>query len=249
MSSPFISWVTKNIPTVLTGVSLVATAATAVAASHDTMIAASIFEEKESELGRKLSNKEKFKFGWKSYIPTAACFTVAAAAGIASHGISAAQLASLGAAAGYVTSNRDKIKAKLNEVVKKLPQETQEDIRSTIFHDIRHGVTPPEYERTGHGTTKVIDLYSGRAFLSSEAAVNEGIKRFQKRWEDGEALCLSDLYDEWDIERTTFGYQFGWPNDPDYYDDEIKFHVEWSEDKSVLFVDILTWPMDYWMEV
>lgn len=264
------NWFTKNISGILTIGSIVGTAATAVAAAHNTMKAAEVIKAKEREDERQYTVKEKFKLGWKHYIPTGVCFAATVGMAIASHGISAAEIAALGTAAGYVTKNRDKIKAKFDEVVKTLPQSQQEDIRSTLLHDIKHGLTPPEYEKTGFGMTKVIDLYSGRTFLSSVKEVKAGIERFLKRWHDGEYLCLSDLYEEWHISRTTFGYQFGWPNgvvrdefgrpknvdkdgDPmcEVYFDDVLFDINYNEEEGILYVDINheTLPIDYWMEV
>lgn len=244
------NWLAKNLSSVLTGLNIAATAATAVAASVNTYSAVQLIQEKEHEEGRKFMLKEKAKIAWPKYVPTVLCFAASAGLGIASNGLSLAQLASLGAAAGYVTKNRDQIKKKLEEVAKKLPEPMKEDVMSTIFLDIEHGVTCPEFERTGLGTQKCLDLYSGRRFLSNEKDVLAGNERFIKRWKDGASLCLSDLYDEWRISRTTFGYMWGLRNDPEYDGDvEIVITTRYSKDKEWLYIDLKTPLREDWQTI
>lgn len=107
-------------------------------------------------------------------------------------------------------------------------------------------------EDTGYGDMLCMEGYSGRLFYSSMRAVNEGLRKWSKQFEDGESVCFNDLYDYWNICNTSFGHQWGYVADYDWYpyDNGIRYKCElqYSEafQTEVYFVNIFTYPVDCW---
>ena len=157
-------------------------------------------------------------------------------------------IAGLSATAGYLATNRDRLKTALKN-------STGETVLPCDMPYSQGG----SVEATGNGDLKCFEGYSGREFYSSEEAVREAVGRFQSRFLGGEYLSLNDLYEELEIMPTHFGHQFGWPANPDYYDTNIDIEVTRLDDyikadgtragKPCLVIDIYTYPMMGWMEV
>lgn len=269
-----------NAPTILTGVGVVGTITTSIFSVRGHVKATEIIraaqeEAAESpELSKVIPTKERIKKTWTCYIPAGVSGALTITAIVASNKLSLKSIAALSAAAGYLAKNRDQIKAKLIEVEDKvkeyLPKELTEQEEGEDKPDIstdnpefdhtlgefyklsKYGHFPPTYEYTGNGTTRCIDLYSGRSFLSSPEAVKKAQDELNEMYENGCYVCLSDLYELYGINKTTFGFDFGWPANPDYFDGPIHFENEIAIDNDgheVMLIDIWTPPMDCWQEV
>lgn len=254
----------KHIPDILTGAGVVGTVTTAVFSARGHVKAVDILRKAEGETGEPLETKEKVKKTWKCYIPAAGTGLLTIACIVGSNRVSAKNLAALGVTAGYLAKNRDQIKAKLTELTNKIKEEHPEllpvKVEKEEKHDLMRDVYQvhtkndvlPAWEYTGKGTLRVVDLYSGRCFLSSKEAVIKAGQELNSMFNDGFSVCLSDWYALLGIKKTTFGFDFGWPNNADYFDGPIHFEYneELDEDGfNTLFVDIWTPPMDYWQEL
>lgn len=87
-------------------------------------------------------------------------------------------------------------------------------------------------EDTGNGDDLFLDEWSGRLFLSSEAAVRKGFDNFNSERDEGmdlpynghsdmnlpPASSYNELFEAWDLVPSGLGWHFGWPASDDYYD-------------------------------
>ena len=131
----------------------------------------------------KLGVKETLKAVWKYYIPTAAAMGLTMGSMIASQKISAAQLASMTAACGYMALNRQMAGIEIhdeNHGDKEDLHRTQETAASIALEKGIWG------EQTGYGDELFVDAYSGRQFYSSKDAVMEGLREFTSWCEEAD---------------------------------------------------------------
>lgn len=176
--------------------------------------------------------------------------------------IGAEAIVGLTATAGYLATHRDIILDKVREYGgEDLLSKVQKDAaREYVADNIPMKTAGPSVEETGYGDTLCYEGFSGRWFRSSEVAVASAIDRFKDRWNKGEYLAYNDFYSELGIGLTHFGNEFGYANNPDYYDGELDIEAEtvegWSPyddgriiNEEVIVIDIYTYPMQCWMEV
>lgn len=222
--------IVKHLPQILSVISCAGVGAVAYLSGRNTLKAKQILDEKRAQLGTeiveiegnsveipvKLGAKETLKTVWKYYIPTAVAMGLTGGAMIASRKISAAQLASMTAAAGYFAMNaaeQKKILAgKFEEINAKLPEdekisELDAEKKAAAKAALKTNNVP---ENTGDGEDLCIDAYSGRRFYSNRDAVIEGLEKFQSYCADHEWVCYNDLFGFLNLTGTYFGDQFGW---------------------------------------
>jgi hypothetical protein len=107
-------------------------------------------------------------------------------------------------------------------------------------------------EDTGYGDMLCMEGYSGRLFYSSMRAVNDALRKWSKRFKEGDNVSFNDLYDLLNIVQTGFGHQWGYLASYDWYkyDSGISYkcYLRYDEDlkSDVYYIDILTFPMDGW---
>lgn len=230
---------------IIAGVGVVATAVTAIFGTKRYLEKLNALD---MEKVREAPKKEKAIEAVKSFAPLAVA-TGGTIFCIAKANKSATKvIAGLSAAAGYLATNRDRLKEALKN-------STGETVLPCDMPYLQKG----SIEATGNGNLLCFEGYSGRQFYSSEEAVREAVGRFQSRFLGGEYLSLNDLYEELDISTSHFGHQFGWPANPDYYDTNIDIEVTRLDyyikpdgtlaSEPCLVIDIYTYPMECWMEV
>lgn len=153
------------------------------------------------------------------YIPTLLLATAAAGCVVAKDYISNKELlaltASTGATTSYLIANRDKLKKLAeNPRVKKLKESllpTKEEFKHQTI------------EETGNGDLLCIEAYSGRIFRSSIEAVEEAQRKLNEAYLDVENnceygyACMNDYYEFLNIEKTQFGFEYGWANNEDWF--------------------------------
>lgn len=199
-----------------------------------------------------LSKKEKAVKLVKEAAPLAVSEVATIGCIIFSHRVSAKEIAALGAALSYVTANRDIWVKKIKE---KLPKEEFEELSKEVSEEtvkVMHYDGGPSIEDTGWGQVLCLEGYSGRLFWSSYTAVENAIKDFNTKFQTDKYVCLNDFYELLGIEKTHFGHQFGWVNNPDYYDNEIDIQAEIVPDPrygEIVAIDIYTYPMECWQEI
>ena len=250
----------EAMPAILTAVGCGGVVATAFCAIRDSKKAVRVLDD----LGlydtlEKPSLKQEAKATWKCYLPTIGAATITIGSIVMARRLTVKQIASLTAAAGYLSAKANKYKDKIREIaggdiLKKVDREVSgEHLRRTI----------PTFEETGNGDLICLEGYSGRGFKSSEEAVREAMQRVADRFGDGEYLAYNDIYDELGIVKTHFGNEFGYAPGSDFFDFSFHYDIniipyeELADDAKgsvpegapVLFIDIFTYPMQCWMEV
>lgn len=173
---------------------------------------------------------------------------------LASHYISAKEIAALGASCAYLAKNRDKIEAKirekfgdeaLNDIRKECVAESSEEDKKTDSKEI---IPVSKYG----GTQKFVDFYLGREFYSTLEQVEHAERELNWMFHNGMDVCMNDFYRLLGIKPMDAGEEFGWPANEDYYpyelEEPIAFeHVLVEEDgEPVYLIDIRTKPMNCW---
>jgi hypothetical protein len=189
------------------------------------------------------SKKEKIKH----YIPAIVSGAVTTVCIGCNHKISSNEIAALATTASFAIAHRDK----LQEVVKKeLGEDKAKEIeKETIpINDI----TP--IENTGRGSTKFLDLYSGRKFYSNMDSVKKACKSINRRLSNGEFICYNDLFQGWGLTRSELGENHGWIPSEDCFeheDDEniIGFDFDSAIDfdgSPLIVITMEDKPSEYW---
>ena len=208
-----------------------------------------------------LTTKDRISLCWKNYIPTVISGGLTIASIIGSNRLSAKEIAMLSASCAGLMSYKAQLE---QEIRKRYGEEVLEDIRKSV--DEKHAKVLIYPEDTGNGDLLCFDAFGGRWFYSSEDAVNMALCELNDEFMNesieldndsvlrGGYRCYNDLYQKWGISETHFGWMWGWPPNPDYFDGPILWRVQKVEgfqqlDEPVLIIEPLTYPMEGWLEV
>lgn len=201
---------------------------------------------------------EKPNRKWTIYIPPVTVGALTIVGIVASHTIDAKQITALTATCAYLTMERDELE---NAIRERYGEDTLKEIKEEVHKKVQQKVTArgETVEETGNGDLLCIEGYSGRMFRSSYAAVKRACLELNRRFRNGEYVCLNDFYKLLGIGVTRFGNEFGWAANEDYYEykDGIKYELTFikaeecndGRDEDELIIDIYTYPMQFWMEV
>lgn len=202
---------------------------------------------------------------WKPLVAMGATY----ACMIASHKLTAKQIAALTATCAYVTRNRDFLEDKLKEVVgeEELSKIKKQFVaREIVKEKIVWGGPTVErsvfcFEDDDEGVL-CIEGYSGRWFRCPKDRIIEAQNQLEHLFEQDIYCCMNDYYGFLGITMTQFGHEKGWVNHEDYYH-EIHFTntllmpEEWGDygpdgqyvNEPVYVLEIDTFPMECWQEV
>jgi hypothetical protein len=188
------SFVSRNLPAILTGVGLVGVGATAFFTGTATLKCdAKLKELKAANNGIELTTKEKIKTGIKYYIPAILAGLGTAACIIGANRISAAQLATMVTVAKTtekaLVENREKVKELLGEKsLRKVDEGINRDAAAKFFN--QENVV---YE-TGHGHMLCCDGFlTGILFRASPEWIKKQRNDYNARVIAGEKLCYNDF--------------------------------------------------------
>lgn len=247
--------ITKALPLVLTIVGCVGVAVTGVLSARAAVEADHDIQEEQAKCEEPIGKKEAVKLTWTRYIPAVLSGALTIAAIVASHKLSAKEIAALSATCTYLAANRNKLEEKIRE---RYGDEELEDIHTEVTKELMSRTVSGNVsvENTGHGNLLCLDGYSGRYFRSSKEAVDDAIAILNDEYCQGEYLSFNDLYRLWGIGETHFGNQFGWPGSEDYHCGVIRFKTtlvenceEYGEDIYIIEPEWGCYPMECWMEV
>lgn len=169
----------------------------------------------------KASKKETKKEKAKCYIPTVVAGAITIASIWGSRTISARQLASMTAAAGYFVAKKKKV------------DELKEDEKTK----------PVSVEETGFGDVLCLESFSGRWFRSSVESVEQAchdldtIYKHDMEEKGYSARTLNELYFLLGIQTTYFGEKVIWCNEQN--GEDIIFanqFVDWGDDVGEVYV-------------
>lgn len=231
----------RKLGLIFTGVAMCGTVVTNVVTGMRTLKYKQILDECEG-------NKPKafMKTYWPSMVLGAATMTSMALAEKAN----LAEIGVLTGACGYLAS---KAKGLENAVKECLDDERQAEVREETVRYVK--LPGPSVEETGRGDVLCLEDYSGRWFRSSEEAVRRAALEFKKMHDDGLYVCFNDLYTLLGIVETKFGYDYGFPANSDYCDEQLIIDIDYYEGvtdrfgEPVLVLTIQSFPMENWQEV
>jgi hypothetical protein len=220
-----------NSPSLLTGIGVVGTVATAYLTGKAAVKASQLIRIEEAKkttsvLSYRLNNKEKIELVWVEFIPPVASCAVTIGAIIGANHIGSRRAAAV--AAAYSLSEKAYAEYK-EKVVEKLGEKKEEKIRDEIAQD-RVNKNPSgsrEVIITGNGDVMCYDSLTGRYFKSSVEAIRRAENEINKQILDTDYATLSDFFDKLGLRATAFSNEMGWNTDRML---EVRFSTVISDD-------------------
>lgn len=204
----------ENLPTILTGVGVVGTGATAYLTGRASFKAARLLDHNEimhyqQTHGLEPSNKDKVKLVWKFYVPPALSMSGTMAAIIMANRLSSRKIAALVLASGITERAFSEYKEKVYE---KLGKNQQEKVHEEIARDhlLRNPKDTSQVFITGTGDVLCYDMLTGRYFLSSAEKIRKAENRVNKELNNFMYASLTLFYDEVGLPPTTYTDTVGW---------------------------------------
>lgn len=210
--------ISKNSPTILTGLAVCGLVTTVIFAVRATPKAMELIKEDSRHAHDgdpyAYSNKEALKSAWKPYIPAAAMGTVTIACIISSNSINQRRNAALATVYGLTETAFREYKEKVVETIGKNKElKVRDDICAD--HVAQNPVGRNEVIITGKGNVLCMDSLSGRYFRSDIDKVRKSINSLNEEMlgNIGMWISVNELYDEIGLAHTSQGDMMGWDLD------------------------------------
>lgn len=204
--------ISKNSPTILTGLSVAGLCTTAIFAGKATPKAIILIEEERKKREEPLAKADILKLTWKCYIPTACIGAATIACIIGSNSINQRRNAALATVYGLTEAAFREYKEKVVETIGK---NKELKVRDEISSDRIKANPPGESEVifTGKGEVLCYDSLSGRYFRSDIEKIRRSINDINKNFLSDMWVGLNDLYYELGLAGTKLGDEMGWDLD------------------------------------
>lgn len=224
--------ISKNSPTLLTGLGVAGLVTTTVLAVKATPKALQILEERKEE---ELEINEDFKcftrYGvikevWKCYIPAAIMGGVTIACMIGANSISLKRNAAL---AGVYSLTERTLREYQSKVVETLGEKKAKDIKDEVYKDRlkKNPVDESEVIMSGKGETLCYDAISGRYFKSDIETIRRVQNDLNRDLIHEMWLTLNDVYYALGLPPVKMGEHLGWAINESLID--IKFSSQLTE--------------------
>lgn len=234
-----------NVDTILTGMGVTGTVATAYLTGRASFRAAYLLEDAKKEiqedrerglsdmekdhgiqLPRDLTRFDKVKMVWRFYIPPVGVGATTVTSIIVANRLSAKKIAALVVASGISERALQEYKTK---VIEKLSDRQNETIRDEIAQERVNKYPPSSREIILAGTGDVLcyDMLTGRYFQSTVEDIKRAENKMNYQLLHQMSASLSEFYDEIGLPPTSYTDSVGW-NDTDRF--EVKFSTVLSPD-------------------
>lgn len=220
-----------NSPTVLSGIAVTTTIATAVLSGHGTLRA---HEELEKEKARReievlnpepLTTKEKLVLVWPYFVPATITGTISVTCIILANRIGTRRAAAMAAA---YTMSREAFSEYKDKVVEKLGQHKETKIRDELAQDqIRKNPNSREIIISGPNEVMCYDSITGRYFKSNVEALRKAQNDINRQILQEMSAPLSDFYSLIGLSQTPYSDEIGWNHDHEL---ELVFSTVLSEE-------------------
>lgn len=204
----------KNSPTILTGLSVAGLLTTTVMAVKATPKALEMIQmEEDLREGRNYSvpmeKMDVVKLVWKNYIPTVIMGTVTIGCIIGANKINLRRNAAL---ASVYSITEATLKEYQSKVVETIGVNKEKKIKDEIAKDKVQAkpVKPNELIITGNGETLCFDPLSGRYFKSDIETIRKSENLLNKELLNSDFVSLNDVYYEFGLDNTAMGDEIGW---------------------------------------
>lgn len=251
----------ENSGTILTGVGVGGTVATAYLTGRASFKAAHILDDAEKEIekdrnlpedppelqryrNKELSKFEKTRMIWHLYIPPVAVGVTTIGSIIMANRISSKRIAALAVASGISERALQEYKAK---VVEKLGERQDQKIRDEIAQDRVNRTPGSEVVIAGDGKVLCMEGLTGRFFESTSERLQRAVNVVNHNLNTQTSLgvSLSDFFQEIGLDPTAYSDSVGWNPDKMV---ELKISATVAPDgRPCLVVDYEPHPFDnYW---
>jgi hypothetical protein len=207
----FGSTITKNSPTILTGLAVAGLVSTTVMAVRTTPKAVLIMDMECDRRGdvSALPVKDTIQLTWKCYIPTAIMGGLTVACIIYANSINLRRNAAL---ASVYSLSEAALKEYKTKVVETIGEKKEKTIRDDIAKDriTKHPVNENEVFITGNGETLCYDAITGRYFKSDIERIRKAVNKVGRDMLSDMFVSLNDMYDYIGLPMVKIGDMVGW---------------------------------------
>lgn len=234
------NYVVKNSPTILTGISGVATVTSVIFGIKATPAAMNAIKAAEEEYGRPLTWKEKAKVCWKLYIPTAGMAAVSVVSGFSANAINLSRNAKLITACGT-------LEATLGEYQKRVVDTVGEEVEKDIRKAATEKIANDQYKQSN---TKVLPfgdelfyLYDTKQWFRSDIhKVRQWHINVHEEMLKGPQCYISapsafDLLDNSQVTCPEYLADLGWDIDDGFSISEEPARLDSGEAYTILYLD------------
>lgn len=205
MNNKIVYFLNKHSTKIVTALTIGGIISTTVLAVKNTIKAEKILEKIEKEKGKTLTNLEKVKYGWKSFIPTGVSGLTTIGCVIGLNYLNDKKQASLIAAYGILQNSY----MQYTENVKKLTK--GDELHNLAMQEILTAKYDPELDYPGDGEEELFfDFQSCRFFRATMHRFARAECEAQEILTSRGYLLLNEWYDLLGIPRVDYGYTIGW---------------------------------------
>jgi hypothetical protein len=216
--------ISKNSPTILTGLAVAGLITTTILAVKATPKALLLLEEERDKREEAFNEddpypqhteiepitpKETIVITWKCYIPAAIMGVVSIVCIIGANSINLKRNAALAGAYSLAETTLKEYQAK---VVETIGEKKEQAIKDDIAKDkvARNPVTEAAIIETGNGDTLCFDPYSGRYFRSDIESIRQALSKISYDLLSNMTVTLNEVYYALDLTGTKMGGYLGW---------------------------------------
>jgi hypothetical protein len=199
----------KNSPTILTGLSVAGFVTTVVMAVNATPKALEILAMEEEYRQEPIPKKEVIKLTWKKYIPTAIMGVTSITCIIGANSINLRRNAALASLCSLTEATLKEYKSKVVETIGEgKAKKIKDDIAAD--HVKNHPADNKEIIMTGNGEMLCLDIMSGRYFMSDVESIRKVRNDLNEELLNDDTISLNDVYYALGLDNTKMGDEVGW---------------------------------------
>lgn len=243
-------FLTKNSPTILTGVSVAGLVSTSVMAVRATPKALHLLEmEKSHRVSKnkpKMTKLDTVKCTWKCYIPAVIMGTVTITCIVSANSINLKRSAALASAYSLAETTLKEYKSK---VVETIGEKKEKEIKDEIVKD-KIVKDPPHADNvilTGKGTTLCRETLSGRYFRTNIDDLRKIENELARDLLSDDFISVNDVYYRLGLSNTKLGDEMGWEQRDGLFSFELNSQVT-EEGEPCLTIDYFAPPSASFMD-
>lgn len=208
---------TKNSPTILTGIGVAGLLATTVMAVKATPKAIEILQEEQfrrmhdgiTEEYEPLPTMDMVKLTWQCYVPSLAMGAITIGCIIGANSINLRRNAAL---VSVYSLSEAALKEYQAKVIETLGKGKERKIKDEIAKDriYKNPISDNEVVITGRGETLCYDALSGRYFKSDIEHIKQALNKLSRNLMTDMFVTLNEVYSELDLKSTKMGEIIGW---------------------------------------
>lgn len=209
---------TKNSPTILTGMAVTGLLSTVILSVKATPKALALLEDATEYKNKDvktfddcipLTKIEVIKETWKCYIPAIITGSISIVCIIGANTVNLRRNAAL---AGLYSISETALKEYKTKVVETIGKEKEKEIRDDIKKDkiSKHPVNDDTIIITGDGQNLCYDVFSGRYFKSDIESIRATINKLNRSMLNENFISVNDIYDALNMPQIKMGDTLGW---------------------------------------